>query len=121
MAYASDADLTTRIPATIAGATLAQRSLALADAAEMIDDELYAGRTIRAQCYLAAHYLTLDAGTAMYVGEGGVVSSRSAGAIAVSYAVPAVPPGWDPRLASTAYGREFLSIAATVCALPVVG
>lgn len=120
MAYASDADLTTRIPATSAGATLAQRALALADAMAMIDDTLFDDRTIRAQCFLAAHYLALDPGTSMFVGEGGVVASRSAGAIAVSYAVPAIPAGWDPSLASTSYGRAFLSIAATVCAVPVV-
>ena len=120
MAYASDADLTTRVSATIAGATLAQRTLALADAMEMIDDDLYAGRTIRAQCFLAAHYLLLDPGTAMYSPEAGLVTSRRAGAIAVSYGIT-IPPGWDPRLASTAYGREFLSIAATVCPGPVVG
>jgi hypothetical protein len=121
MAYASDADLTTRVPATIAGATLAQRTLALADAMAMIDDALFDGKTIRAQTFLAAHYLALDPGTAMYVGEGGVVSSRSAGAISVSYAVPTIPAGWDPSLATTAYGRAFLSIAATVCPGPVVG
>jgi hypothetical protein len=121
MAYASDADLTTRVPATVAGATLAQRTLALADAMAMIDDDLYADRTIRAQCFLAAHYLMLDPGTAMYSPEAGIVASRSAGAIAVSYAVPTIPAGWDPSLAATAYGRAFLSIAATVCPGPVVG
>lgn len=121
MAYASDADLTTRVPATVAGATLAQRTLALSDAAERIDDVLFAGQTIRAQCFLAAHYLALDPGTAMYVGEGGIVSSRSAGAISVSYAVPTVPAGWDPSLASTAYGRAYLSIAMGLCPGPVVG
>lgn len=120
MPYASDADLTTRVPATIAGATTAQRALALADAMAMIDDDLFDERTIRAQCFLAAHYLATDPGTAMYVGEGGIVAARSAGAIAVSYAVPAIPAGWDPSLASTSYGRAFLSIAATVCATPVV-
>lgn len=121
MAYASDADLTTRVPATLAGATLAQRTLALADAAEMIDDELFAGRTIRAQTFLAAHYLALDPSTSMYSGDGGIVASRSAGAISVSYAIPTIPAGWDPSLATTAYGRAFLSIAATVCPGPVVG
>lgn len=121
MAYASDADLTTRVPATLAGATLAQRTLALADAAAMIDDELFGDRTIRAQTFLAAHYLSLDPGSAMYVGEGGVVSSRSAGAISVSYAVPTIPAGWDPSLASTAYGRAYLQIAGTVCPGPVIG
>lgn len=121
MAYASDADLTTRVPATVAGATLAQRTLALADAMAMIDDVLFDDRTIRAQCFLAAHYLALDPGAAMYAGDGGIVSARSAGAISVSYAVPAIPSGWDPSLASTAYGRAFLSIASTVCPGPVVG
>lgn len=121
MAYASDADLTTRIPATIAGATAAQRALALADAMAMIDDTLFGDRTIRAQTFLAAHYLALDPGSAMFGGEGGIVASRAAGAISVSYAVPTIPAGWDPSLASTAYGRAFLSIAASVCPGPVVG
>lgn len=120
MAYASDADLTTRIPVTLTGATEAQRAAALADAAEMIDDVLFAGRSIRAQVFLAAHYLALDPGTSMGGGEGGVVSSRSAGAISVSYAVPPIPPGWSPGLASTAYGRAFLEIAGSVCPGPVV-
>lgn len=118
MAWASDTDLTVRIPATTA-ATADQRALALADAAEMIDDTLFGDRTVRAHVFLAAHYLTL--GGAIPGGEGGVVASRAAGSISVSYAVPTIPVGWDPSLAATSYGRQFLSIAATVCPGPVVG
>lgn len=120
MAYASDADLTARIPATEA-VDVAVRALALADAAEMIDDTMFAGRTVRAQCFLAAHYLALNPDSGMPSGgEGGIVSARSAGAISVSYAVPTIPAGWDPSLASTSYGRQFLQIASTVASAPVV-
>jgi hypothetical protein len=115
MAYASDADLTARVPSTATGATAAQRALALSDAEAMISDELFADRTIRAQCFLAAHYLALNPATTVGSGEGGIVASRAAGAISVSYAVPTIPAGWDPSLASTSFGRAFLSIASTVC------
>lgn len=119
MAYASDADLTTRIPAT-ASASEALRALALDDAAAMIDDVQFADRAVRAHVFLAAHYLALG-GSIPGVTEGGLVSSRSAGAISVSYAVPTIPAGWDPSLASTSYGRQFLQIASTVVSTPEIG
>lgn len=117
MAYAVDADLTTRIPAT-ATATLAQRTLALADAQVLIDDQQYGARTLRLHCLLAAHYLVLAG--AIVGGEGGIVSARSAGGISVSYAVT-VPEGWDPSLTSTLYGRQFLQLAATMIPTMEVG
>ncbi len=120
MAYASDADLTTRIPATLT-ASAAQRALALSDAMAMIDDALFSDRAIRAHTFLAAHYLVLGGAVPGAVADGGIVASRSAGAISVSYAIPTIPAGWDPSLASTAYGRQYLAIASTVTPGPVVG
>jgi hypothetical protein len=113
MPYASDSDLTTRIPATLT-ASSTQRGLALADAEALIDDVVFGDITVRAQCLLAAHFLALDPSSGMVGGEGGIVSSRSAGEIAVSYAVPTIPEGWDPSFASTTYGRQFLGIASRV-------
>lgn len=117
MAYASDSDLTTRIPATSA-ASSTLRATALADAEAMIDDAQWGLRSVRAHCLLAAHYLQL-AGS-IPGGEGGLATSKSAGAISVGYAVPDLG-GYDPSLATTLYGRQFLQLAATLCSAPEVG
>jgi len=117
MAYASDTDLTTRVPATLA-ASSALRLVALSDAEAMIDDEQFGLRAVRAHCMLAAHYLTIDGTIAG--GEGGLVTQRSAGEISVSYAVT-VPGGYDPLLGTTRYGRAFLEILASLVSMPEVG
>lgn len=117
MAYATENDLITRYPAT-ASATSAQRALALADAEAMIDDVQFGDRAVRAHAALSAHYLIV--GGFATGGEGGLVSSRAAGAISVSYAVPDLG-GLDPLLASTAPGRHYLQIVATLCSHPEVG
>ena len=118
MPYASDNDLITRIPAT-ASASSDERALALSDAMAMIDDLRFDDRAIRAHCFLAAHYLVLG-GAIADPGGGGIVTSRSAGAISVSYAAPRIPAGWDPVLSSTRYGLQFLQIASTVAIEPMV-
>lgn len=116
MPYATDSDLTTRIPATSA-ATEAQRLLALEDAEELIDLDAFGGRTVRAHVLLAAHFLTLSG--AIAGGESGIVQSHAMGAISASYAVAA--PSGDPLLASTIYGRQYLQIANTVIGEPAIG
>jgi hypothetical protein len=116
MSYATDADLTTRVPASSAVA-LALRTVALADAEAMIDDDQFGDRTVRAHVMLAAHYLALLPGSGMTTGEGGLATSKSAGEISASYAT-LVPAGWDPLLATTLYGRMFLQILSTIVSYP---
>ena len=118
MPYATDADLLARVPAASAASSVA-RALALADAAAMIDDAQFGGRSVRANVVLAAHYLQL--GGLLPGGEGGLVASRAAGAISVSYAVPTWSADVNPGLASTIYGRQYLEIVATLVSVPEVG
>lgn len=117
MPYATDSDLTTRIPAT-AAASLTQRTFALDDAEELIDIESFGGRTVRAHVLLAAHFLVLSG--AIAGGESGVVQSHAMGAISASYAVGNTA-AIDPLLGSTIYGRQYLQIANTVIGEPAVG
>jgi len=117
VSYATDAEFLLRVSA-VSVVSAPRRALALEDAAAMIDDAQWGLRTARAQCFLAAHYLQLDPSSGLSGGEGGIVSSRSAGEIAVSYAVPPVPAGWDPSLVTTSYGRQFLSILDTIMSYP---
>ena len=112
MAYATDADLQTRVPATVP-LTALQRATALDDAAALIDDQQYGLRTVRAQCMLAAHYLQIAGLIAG--GEGGLATSKRAGEIAVTYAVAAMD---DPLLGTTIYGRQFLQIRSTLVSYP---
>jgi hypothetical protein len=116
--YATDSDLTTRIPATSA-ATEAQRAFALDDAEEQIDLESYAGRAVRAHVFLAAHYLALS-GAIPGGGESGLVRSHAMGAISASYAVTALSAS-DSLLGTTIYGRQFLQIRASVSSWPEIG
>ena len=118
MAYASDADLLTRYPATSV-ASVAERAAALADAEEMIDDVQFGGRAVRAHAALAAHYLIVG-GFVPGSGEGGMIASRNAGEISVSYAVPDLG-GLDPLLATTAPGRHYLQIVNSLVSVPEVG
>lgn len=113
--YATDSDLTTRVPASTA-ATPAQRTVALDDAEEHIDLDSYEGKAVRAHVMLAAHYLTL-AGI-ISGGESGLLSSHSMGSIAASYAVSAPD---DPLLATTIYGRQFLQIRDSLASRPEAG
>lgn len=116
MAYATDADLTTRVPASSA-VTLGLRTVALSDAEAMIDDLQFGDRAVRAHCMLAAHYLALLPGSGMTTGESGIVASQSAGEISVSYAT-ALAIGADPLLANTLYGRMYLQILSTLVSVP---
>lgn len=102
MPYATDSDLTTRIPET-AALTLAQRSAALLDAQNEIDETRFGLLTLRAHVLLAAHYLQISG--ALAGGAGGLVTSRSAGEISVSYAAP--PAGAVGLHSETPYGRQF--------------
>lgn len=117
MPYATDSDLTTRIPATLAAST-DLRALALADAEEMIDLDEYGGRAVRAHAYLAAHYLAVNPDSGMFEGEGGLVTSMSAGEISASFAAPPIPEGVDPLLLTTSYGRQFVAIRNTLVSHP---
>ncbi len=116
MTYASDSDLTTRVPASVAVA-VGLRSVALSDAEAMIDDAQFGDRTVRAQCMLAAHYLALLPGSGMTTGESGMVTSQSAGEISASYAVTAAAAG-DALLATTIYGRMYLQILTSLVSVP---
>ncbi len=118
MPYATDSDLTTRIPATLT-ATLDQRTLALADAAEQIDLDSYLGKAVRAHAFLAAHYLAIS-GAIAGGGESGLVQSHAMGAISASYAVTALSAE-DSLLGTTIYGRQFLQIRSTLSSWPEVG
>lgn len=102
MAYATDADLQLRIPAT-AALTAEQRAFGLADAEAEIDDRVLEDSAVLAHCLLAAHHLQLAGLIAG--GESGIVTARSAGEISVSYAAPAA--GAVGPHAATAYGRRF--------------
>jgi len=105
VAYATDSDLVARVPAT-ASLTAEQRQTALTDAEEEIDDRVFGGLTLRAHVMLAAHYLQLLG--LIPGGEGGLVTSRSAGEISVSYATPDETGSHY----ETAYGRQFDKLAA---------
>jgi hypothetical protein len=110
MPYATDSDLTTRIPATSA-ATLAQRTFALDDAAAEINAVQVGARTVRAHVLLAAHYLQLEG--VIPGGEGGSVTARSAGAISVSYGALGAEFAGGSH-AATRYGRMFDALMARV-------
>lgn len=116
MAYATDADLILRVPAAVAVAS-GLRTIALSDAAAMIDDEQFGDRAVRAHCLLAAHYLALMPNSGMTTGEGGLAASKSAGEISVSYAVPQLGDT-DPMLATTLYGRQYAQILASLVSVP---
>lgn len=107
MAYATDADLVLRVPAT-AALTADQRAAALLDAGAEVDDRVVGDSTVLVHCLLAAHHLQL--GGLLAGGEGGVVTSRSAGEISVSYAAPAA--GAVGLHGATAYGRRADAILA---------
>lgn len=112
--YASDDDLTTRIPATSAVAE-ATRLAALEDAKAEISIDLFGDMALRAHVLLTAHYLQLSG--AIAGGVGGVVLSRSAGEISVSYASPpAVAVGLHSE---TSYGRQFDVLLAKVPYAPI--
>lgn len=116
MAYATDADFILRVPIA-ADATLEQRTVALLDAQEYIDEVAFGGKTVRAHSMLAAHFLA----TSGFIpgDEAGTVSSRSAGEISVGYAVPTPVTGDD--FSSTTWGRKFLQIRSTVGHAGLVG
>lgn len=108
MALATDADLLTYVAAAAAVST-ALRALALEDAAEHVDSDLYGVKGRRAHAMLTAHFLATTPGSGMT--GSATVASRSAGAISVSYAVPAVS---DEDLSRTEYGKAFMAIRASV-------
>lgn len=108
MAYATVADLTTRYAAVVAGVANAVLLAALDDSAAEIDDVAFAGRTVRAHCLLALHYLQRDG--AIAGGEDGAVTARSMGELSISYASPAEVGDHS----STRWGRMYDEIAATV-------
>lgn len=114
--YATDADLTGRIPETAtADATL--RGYALEDAAEMIDLDAYRLKSLRAHVMLAAHYL-VQRGHLTGVSSSGPIQSWTAGEMSVTYATAAAEFG-DPTLASTRYGQEFLLLFKSVPHEPI--
>jgi hypothetical protein len=115
-AYATDSDLTTRIPATL-DATEGQRTLALSDAQAEISLTRYGEASTRAHALVAAHYLTLSG--AISGGESGVVTSMSAGEISAAFG--SNTSNVDPMFGSTVYGRQFLQLRDSLASYPRVG
>lgn len=87
---------------------------ALDDAAALIDDKVFGARTISAHCFLAAHYLAVRTGS--LGGEAGQVTAVRAGETSASFAAAG---NTSERLASTKWGRLYLSIAETVSSMPI--
>jgi hypothetical protein len=118
MSYATDSDLTARIPG-VSAVSSTLRQIALDDAEAMIDDSLFGDRTVRAHCYLAAHYLAAIPGSGFTAGNAGAVTAMSAGEISASYASPTLAT--EGHHSSTTWGRLFDEIAASVLHSPEVG
>lgn len=113
MAYASDAEFVLRVAGASAIA-VDLRTAALADAEAFIDDELFGDKSVRAHCFLAAHFLMfMPSGLPIVL----PVSAMSAGEISASFSVSA-PPSAD-NFSSTAPGAQFQAIARTVASYPV--
>lgn len=112
--YATDADLTARIPET-STVDSALRGYALEDAATMLDDGAYGEKLLRAHVLLAAHYLAKSGALSSGSGGGGgagPISSWSVGETSVTYAVAAAAV--DPTLGSTKYGQLFIELVNSV-------
>lgn len=116
--YATDADLVLRIPATSA-ASSAQRLAALEDAAAMVRLDAFGDRSLRAHALYAAHLLATEYEAIPNPGGGGLVSSRSAGEISVSYATTGPSNSADAQLATSRYGRDFIMIRDGVASEPL--
>jgi hypothetical protein len=116
VAYATDAQFQARVPA-VAALTADERSAALEDAEQEIDDRVYGGMTVRAHCMLAAHMLASPPLSLIPAGGTGLVTSRAAGEISVSFAAP--PTEAVGLHSTTAYGREFDRISAKVGHAPL--
>lgn len=102
MSYASDSDLTARHPeAAAVDATL--RGYALADAALVMDDEVFPA-SVRAHCLLTMHFLALNPSSGIS-SSAGPVTSRRAGEIAVTYGSSAASS--EGPHSETEYGRAY--------------
>jgi hypothetical protein len=112
MPYATDDDLTTRHAAALT-ASLALRTVALADAEQEIDADAVGGMTVKAHCLLAMYELTVNPDSPLYAAESAPVLSRSAGEISVSYAAPADEIVGGPH-SDNRYGRRFDALMAKV-------
>lgn len=113
VAYATDADLLAWIPDASA-IPAGQRALALTYAAARIDLDSYSDQATIAHILLAAHLLAVSTGS--LGGEGGQVTSKSAGEISIGYAAaPLAPEG----LSTTRWGREFTAITRTAIHAPL--
>jgi hypothetical protein len=111
--YATDAELLLRIPAT-ATASADQRAAALEDAAAAVGLASFVDQSLRAHALYAAHLLATEYAAIPNPGGGGLVSSRSAGEISVSYAVAAPSSAADALLMTSSYGRAFLMIRDSI-------
>jgi len=81
----------------------------------MINLECWGDKASCGHAYLAAHFLTVEAG-----GEGGIVSNRKIDTIQEGYGgIPAFDSS-DAALASTKYGRMYLAMRATLLTPPFV-
>lgn len=80
--------------------------LAIADAYEQLDPDVWENKLDRGALYLAAHLAKLGASGA--VGSAGPVQSESVGQVSRSYAVAQLDSG--DTYESTGYGRLFLGL-----------
>lgn len=103
--YATDSDLTTRLPET-AAVDSALRAIALDDAEAEIDLDSYGAKAIRAHCYLAAHYLVSDGSLA---DRGRTGTSLRLDTLGATFAQT---QGSDGPHGSTGYGQRFDEITS---------
>lgn len=119
MPYASDANLTARVPEA-AAIDAADRAIALSDAEAWIDDVVYDEFCLQAHVYLAAHLLASRFPADMPGAGAGTLSSMSAGEISATYAVAAPAPD-ESDVSSSRWGRMFLAVSKRVASLPESG
>jgi hypothetical protein len=117
MPYATDSDLTTRIPAT-AAVSSALRAIALDDAKAWLSERAHGTKLLQSHVLVAAHMLALQ--ELIDPGSPGTVSSQNASEITTSWAVTA-PPMSDVWLAGTKYGRQYAAIRRMIPHGPIMG
>lgn len=119
MPYASDADLTSRVPEVLAiGAS--DRAIALSDAEAWIDDVVFDNLALQAHVYLAAHLLASRFPALLPGADAAAIASMSAGEISASYAVSTPTPD-ESDTSTSRWGRMFRAVAKRVSSMGEVG